>query len=155
MARIVSKFQFRSMFTIEEKAAMTEAAKTDSIVEVFMYDLSIADEVDLDDLSVAQGLGYATQIGLLTSERVTEILSSPISETPPAYSVTIKAMDVITPQNVSGAVQRTDGKWSVKAEFFNSINQQYNLEMEFNGCPTQEEINTRIEQEARILQRMN
>lgn len=145
MARILTKLQFRELLTIQEKVNIAERAKTDPIIQVFLDDVALAQEIDLDYAAVTDGLKYAVSVGLLTSERADEILSSPVPETPATYSVTIKALDIITPQNISGATQRVDGKWIVKADILNETTHiNYNVEFVFDVLPTQENINARI-----------
>lgn len=145
MARILTKLQFRELFTIQEKIDMVEKAKTDPIIQVFLDDIALAQEIDLDYPAVTDGLKYAVSVGLLTEDRAATILASPIPETPATYSITIKAMDVITPQNISGATQRADGKWIVKADILNETTHiNYNVEFVFDVLPSQEDINARI-----------
>lgn len=73
--RSLTKFQFNSRFTFEELIAITDTAKTDTVVAVLMNRFNIAETIDLDDTTVADGLGLLVLKGLLTEQRVSEILA--------------------------------------------------------------------------------
>lgn len=74
MKRILTRFQFRSLFTFAEMVAITTAAKTDVGVEVFMKSMEVAEEVDLDYPEVAQGLDYLILRELIPPEKKQQIL---------------------------------------------------------------------------------
>ncbi len=72
--RILTRFEFRSLFTFAEMVAITTAAKTDVGVEVFMKSMEVAEEVDLDYPDVDQGLDYLILRGLIPPEKKKQIL---------------------------------------------------------------------------------
>lgn len=74
---LVTKFEFRELFTLEEKLALYEAAKTNTVIQVFMDDIaSIKDDVDLTLPRTVDGLNYLVHLGLITVERVGQILAN-------------------------------------------------------------------------------
>jgi hypothetical protein len=60
---------------MEELVNITIAAKTDAEVEVLYNKFNIADEIDLSDPMVVNGLEMLVNKNLLTSERKASILS--------------------------------------------------------------------------------
>lgn len=71
--RVLTKWEFSQRFTFAERVAITTAAKTDAEVEVIMNDMSIAQEIHLDDKSVEESLALLVSKGLLKADRVTSI----------------------------------------------------------------------------------
>jgi hypothetical protein len=72
--KILTRYEFRALFTIEEKAAIITAAKTDLIIEVFHTDMMAAEEIDLAYPDVTQGLAYLVSRELITQEKMNNIL---------------------------------------------------------------------------------
>jgi hypothetical protein len=70
----LSKLEFMNRFTLSELAGIEVAAAADPIVKVLQRQQEIADFIDLEDAKTAQGIGYLVTIGLLTPERMNEIL---------------------------------------------------------------------------------
>ncbi|MBZ0158373.1 MAG: hypothetical protein K8I29_19420 [Alphaproteobacteria bacterium] len=72
--RILTKWGFRSRFRFSERVAIYDAAKADTGVQVIIDDLFTLENLDLDDPAVAASLDYLVGLGLLTSERKTQVL---------------------------------------------------------------------------------
>jgi hypothetical protein len=72
---VVSALQFRQLFTDAERAAITQAGETNVQIRAFMDDESAAGTVHLDDPEVTSGLGACVTLGLLTQDRMTQILA--------------------------------------------------------------------------------
>lgn len=68
----MSKREFLARFTLAERAVIR--ASTDTIVQDLMFLLDAATYIDLNDSTLAQGIGYLGMIGLVESHRVQEIL---------------------------------------------------------------------------------
>ena len=73
--RALSRFAFRSRFTLAEKAAIYTAAESNVQIRVFLDDLAVADEIDLDLLDTVQGVQALEAAGLLVPGRAQEILA--------------------------------------------------------------------------------
>jgi len=73
--KILTRYEFRALFTIEEKAAIITAAKTDPIIEVFNTDMMAAEQIDLTYPDVTQGLAYLVAHGLITQQKMDNILA--------------------------------------------------------------------------------
>jgi hypothetical protein len=76
-ARSMDPYDFMQRFSLQEEAAIRVAARTDAFVEVLLGRLRAPTlrRVVFDDPVLTQGLGYLQDHGLLTAERVAEILS--------------------------------------------------------------------------------
>jgi hypothetical protein len=72
--RIITKLEFLSRFSITERVAIRETAKTDPVLNDVMTMLDLAEEINLDDPRTQQSLGYMVSITLLTVERMSQIL---------------------------------------------------------------------------------
>lgn len=70
---VVSKLEFMSRFTTEERIAIRESA--DSMVIDAMELLKVAENVTLSDPRTVQLVQYMASIGLILSDRVSEILA--------------------------------------------------------------------------------
>jgi hypothetical protein len=73
--RILSKYAFSQRFTPQERIAIRQAAQMDVEVADYYELAQIADEVNLDELTTAQGLDLLISKGLLAAERKAEILA--------------------------------------------------------------------------------
>lgn len=71
--RTLSKLQFLSRFYPAER--ITARNSEDVMVKDIMAMLEIAEYIDLDDIVTQQALSYLGFVGILTSERVNEVLS--------------------------------------------------------------------------------
>ena len=72
--RILTKYGFNSRFTFEELVGIQETAKTEGPIAVLQMKFEIADEMDLDDPVISEGLDGLIAYGLLTAERKAEIM---------------------------------------------------------------------------------
>lgn len=73
--KILSRYEFRSLFTFPEMVAITTAAKTDITIEVFMESMRVAEEINLDYPETAAGLAYLVSQNLITQEKMDNILA--------------------------------------------------------------------------------
>lgn len=71
----LTKLAFLRRFTTQERIAVRSLAGTDPIIFDAMELLDMADYVSLTDTDVIQMCGYFAYVGILTSERVMEILA--------------------------------------------------------------------------------
>jgi hypothetical protein len=69
--RVITKYQFRQRFTFAERQVIDTS--TDSTVIVMLNDFNAADEIDLDNQEVIDGLAYFEQTSLIASGRADEI----------------------------------------------------------------------------------
>lgn len=67
---------FRSLFTDEEKASIYDKSRTDGLAASFLDELKIAEYIDLEDIRTINGIQYLRSVGVLTSSRANEILTS-------------------------------------------------------------------------------
>lgn len=73
--QVWSPVDFLRRFTPAERIGARAARKTDPILDDFYALLEQSPQILSDDPDVALGLGYMAQQGLLTVERMTEILN--------------------------------------------------------------------------------
>ena len=71
---ILTILEFRTRFTFAEKVAIKSS--TDAGVQVIQDDLMAAQEIDLENQDLIDGMGYLVLQGLITSVRVAEILTA-------------------------------------------------------------------------------
>ena len=64
--------------TTAELVAVHTAAKTNPVVEVLLTNLSVATFIDLKRQDTINGVYYLTSIGIITSERAQQILSTKV-----------------------------------------------------------------------------
>lgn len=76
----ITRLAMRERFTFAELCAIHTTAKTNVYVEVLMNNLQVALYVDLNRPDTASGLGLLVQLGLLTQERMNQILTTPVAE---------------------------------------------------------------------------
>jgi len=74
----ITKLAMRQRFTIPELIAILTASKTDPMVEVLLGNMTVATFIDLARIDTIQGVGYLAQQGLITPQRMNEILNNPI-----------------------------------------------------------------------------
>lgn len=81
--RTVTKLAFRRRFTLQERIALDTAvsglnplipADAVAAMRTMQKDLELAEEINLEDPDVIHGLAFLQSLGLLTAERVQEIL---------------------------------------------------------------------------------
>lgn len=81
--KTLSKYQFRQLFTLDEKVAVDNFQQNAAIpqnyknilVSIFK-DLELSEVVHLDNPQVAQGVGLLEQLGLIAPGRSVQILSN-------------------------------------------------------------------------------
>ncbi len=150
--RILTQYEFRKLFTIEERVAITSAATSDPTVNTILGDLASTNDINMDDPGVLNSLGYLVSIGIITSNRMNEILITPIPSTPPQFEVVIKPFSPITVENISGAIEM-NGKWIVRAEIIDGEqNVVHPIIMEFLTTPLEGDISSRINEEILKIQ---
>lgn len=71
---IVSKLEFLTKFTSEERITARQMASSDPIIDDFFRLLELSEEIDLSHPMVISGLYYLVSINILTESRVNEIL---------------------------------------------------------------------------------
>ena len=69
--RVISRLAFRRLFTFAERVGID--ASTLPAVRTFLTDLSLAEEVALDEPDVVAGLAYLEGVGLIATGRAAEI----------------------------------------------------------------------------------
>ena len=79
--RMLTRLEFRRRFTLAERVAVDDApnnaalpAQARAAARTLLTDLSLAEEIDLDDPDVAAGLQFLASLGLIAPERVAQIL---------------------------------------------------------------------------------
>lgn len=73
---ILTVLAFRNRFTFTEKVAIKQS--TDPGVQVIQDDLSVAQDIDLENQNLIDGMAYMVSQGLLTQARCDEILTAEI-----------------------------------------------------------------------------
>lgn len=76
----ITKLAMRQRFTFTELCALESAAQTIVQVKVLIGNLNVASFVDLTRSDTISGLGLLVSLGLLTSQRMSEILNTPPTE---------------------------------------------------------------------------
>ena len=71
----LSYFQFLKSFTVDERISIKEQAKTDPKIAIFIEDIEMLKEVDLNDPEIISGLDYLAKIGIITKARKMEIIT--------------------------------------------------------------------------------
>jgi hypothetical protein len=73
--RVVTRLAFRNRFTPAEKTAIYAAAASAEglAIRIFLDDLQAAEEIDLDDSALAEGLALMEAAGLIGAGRAAEI----------------------------------------------------------------------------------
>jgi hypothetical protein len=69
----ISRLQFLSRFTAQERIAIRQLAASDLVVDDFMKLLDISQDIDMSSEMVGNGLNYLLYKGILSAERVIEI----------------------------------------------------------------------------------
>lgn len=69
----LTKLQFSNRLTLQEHIAIETS--TDPIVKVLDKQQQLAEFIDLEDQATQQGIGYLYNVGILTLERMNQILS--------------------------------------------------------------------------------
>ena len=71
---ILTKYQFMNRLTVPERIAIFELESTDSMVKMWLEMFKIADEIDVTNAETIAGINMLAQLGVITSDRVQEIL---------------------------------------------------------------------------------
>jgi uncharacterized protein (DUF2225 family) len=71
----ISKLQFRNKFTDQEKVAIYTTANTNVAVKIWLDDLAAAEYIDLEDPATIAAVNALATVGVITSNRVQEILN--------------------------------------------------------------------------------
>ncbi len=104
----LTKFQFRSLFTLEELVAVdnyqTNAALADStkaMITTILQNFAAAEDIDLSDPATQAGVQYIASAGLILPARAAQILANtpPVSATCPDISATVGT--AITPVSIA------------------------------------------------------
>ncbi len=72
---IITKLNFLNRFTDEELAAILDAAKSSSLIAVWIKKLDLAENVDLTHEQITNGVNGLELMGLISSGRAAEILN--------------------------------------------------------------------------------
>ena len=83
----LTKLEFRSRFTLQEKAAIDLASLDNpqasmeqrliaASLRAMLADQAVAEFIDIGDESTIAGIQYLAQVGLLTEERAQEVLTN-------------------------------------------------------------------------------
>lgn len=89
----LTRLEFRSRFTLQEKAAIdlasldnpqepTEQRLVAATLRAMLADQAVAEFIDIGDESTIAGVQYLAQVGLLTEKRAQEVLTHNFMETP-------------------------------------------------------------------------
>lgn len=80
--RKMTRLEFRRRFTLAERVAMDAAPNNEALTpelrataRTMLTDLSLAEDIDLDDADIQAGVGLMVSIGILTPERAAAILT--------------------------------------------------------------------------------
>lgn len=73
--RRIPVLSFRRRFTMEEKVAIYTAAKTNPVIQIMLDEIELVQTgVLLDDPDVVQGVYYLAQLGIISQEKLLQIL---------------------------------------------------------------------------------
>lgn len=75
-ASSITKLAFRNRFTIAEKTALYEAAKTEVEVQIYLDDIQAATYIDLSRPDTIAGVQQLEALGVLAEGRAAEILTT-------------------------------------------------------------------------------
>ena len=73
---VITKLALRQRFTIPELVAIQTTLKTNAVLEILMDNLKVATFIDLKRQDTIDGIMYLVSLGLVTSERATQILTT-------------------------------------------------------------------------------
>lgn len=74
-SRIISKLSFMRRFTLDEMTAVYNAAKSNTTIEVWIDEVKVADNINLDDADLVSGVNQLEKVGVIASGRALEILN--------------------------------------------------------------------------------
>lgn len=81
--RVVSPYAFVNRYTMDERIAILQAAKTDVQVELILSELQTVARVRLDVEATKNGVNYLASIGVISESRVSEILADATADEAP------------------------------------------------------------------------
>lgn len=73
-SKALSKYQFLSRLTVQERVSIFELENTNPMVKMWLEMFRICDEIDLTNSETIQGINMLSQMDILTNERVLELL---------------------------------------------------------------------------------
>jgi len=73
----ITRLSMRNRFSVSELLAIMTAANTNSMVKLIMDNNNVAEYVDLSTSATQSAVGYFASIGLITSDRMGQILMTP------------------------------------------------------------------------------
>lgn len=76
----ITRLGMRRRFTFTELCALETSAQSIIQVKVLLNNLMVATYVDLTRADTIAGLGLLVSLGLLTSDRMTQILNNPLTD---------------------------------------------------------------------------
>lgn len=71
---VITKLSFRNKFTQSEKVAIYIAAESNIAIKVWLDDIMVAEEIDLNNSETINGVQSLEQLGLIAPNRANEIL---------------------------------------------------------------------------------
>ena len=76
----ITRLAFRQRFTFQELCAIETASQSNVYVAVLKENLAVSTYVDLTRPDTISGMGLLASLGLITAERITQILTAPPQE---------------------------------------------------------------------------
>jgi hypothetical protein len=74
-SRLLTKLEYLRLFTQEERIAIKTVAKSNVVLEDYLYMLELAQEISLDDPDTIAAVNMLEAAGLLAAGRAAEVLS--------------------------------------------------------------------------------
>lgn len=114
---ILTKLQYMRRFTSEERVAIRQAAKVETVLEDYLSMLASAEDIDTTDVYTVAAVNMLEQSGLLSVGRAEEILGgdpSPVEVIAPAVFVPTHLVDGFGQAMLGedGTVRFENGRWS-------------------------------------------
>ena len=72
--KLLNRLEFRNLFTQAEKVAIYTAANTNVEIKVWLDDLAVADQIDLNDAQTISSVTQLETAGLIAAGRANQIL---------------------------------------------------------------------------------
>ena len=70
----LTQLEFRNQFTMQEKIAIYDAAKTDTIVQIFLDDINAAEYIDISHPDVISGVEYLATATIILPDRIDDLV---------------------------------------------------------------------------------
>ena len=114
---ILTKLQYLRRFTSDERVAIRQAAKVETVLEDYLSMLALAEDIDTTDVDTVAAVNILEQSGLLSVGRAEEILGaepSPVEVVASAAFVPTHLVDGfgLAMLGEDGTVRFEDGRWS-------------------------------------------